>query len=168
MVNIPRGWLIRAGLLAVVVAGVAYWRWPRPEREVRRRFELLSNWVSKEPGETTSVMVYKTQRLGELFADPCTLEVDRYGLAGTYSPEEISSHAARARPMVARMTLSFHDLHIRFPTKDSAEVEFTARWVAESDTGGPIEETAEVVGQVRRVDGKWLFHHFREVPVLRR
>jgi uncharacterized protein YchJ len=113
-------------------------------------------------------MLYKTQRLGELFAPTCVLEVDRYGLAGTYTPGEVSSQAARARPRLARLVLSFHDLQVRFPTKDTAEAEFTARVVAQWDSGGAVEDTAEVRSELRRIEGKWLFCRFSEVTVLQR
>ena len=154
------------GVLIVIVS--ALYLFQSEERRIKKRFDLLAELASKEPGETAFTLAYKVQRIGTLFSDACEVRVPSQSISGRYTPEEISSHAAGARLPLSELSLQFYDLDIEFPEEGMATVLLTGRLTGESKAGETIHETRELQCILREIGGEWLFSHLEVVDVLKK
>lgn len=161
-------YIIIAGL--VVTAGIlaAVYFFQSEEKRVRKQFKLLSEWVSKEPGENTFTMAHKIKGIGTLFAENCGIKAHIDSFSGSYTPEEISSYAARGRSQFSRLSLKFYDLDINFPEKGIAKVILTVKLTGKSTIGEYVDETHELECILKKIEKKWLFSHFEVVEVLKK
>ncbi len=91
------------------------------EKRIRKQFDQLSEYVSKEPDENAIAMANKMQKLGSLFGDSCELQVAVELLSGIYTREEIASYAARARARFSRVSLEFYDSEVTFPENNACK-----------------------------------------------
>jgi hypothetical protein len=159
-------------LIALVAVGlclfaVLYFS-PSEEKKVRKQFDLLSEYVSKDSNENAIAMANKMQKLGSLFGDSCELQVAVELLSGTYTREEIASYAARARTRFQKVSLGFHDLEVTFPENGVAKVTVTARLTGQTRAGEQIRETRELECLLKKRENKWLFNHIEVIEVLRK
>ena len=154
--------------LLVVIIGIFVVRYilQSEERKVKKRFDLLSEWVSKDRNESNFTMAKKTLSIGTLFASNCVLETDVDSITGTYTPGEISSLAARLRSDFSVVSLRFYDLDIRFPDPDTAEAILTAQLSGGSKTRGSIDDVFELESGLKKLEDKWFFAAFKVVEVL--
>ena len=142
---------------------------PRGEEgKVRKRFDLLSEWVSKDLSEKPLTTARKIRDIGTLFARECGVKTHIDSYSGTYTPEEISEQAAAARSRFSRVSLQFYDFDIDFPDEGKARVGVTARLTGASATGGRVDDVHELECILKRSENKWLFTRVEEVDVLRR
>jgi hypothetical protein len=162
-------------IIAIIVIGVGIvgiWVIPSlfqsEEKRVKKQFHLLSGWVSKDSGENTFTMAHKTQNIGTLFADKCELTSNLDLLSGNYTPEEISSYAARGRLAFSELKLKFFDFDISFPETDVAKVTLTARLTGRLTTGEDVDETRELESLLNKVEKKWLFSRVEIIEVLKK
>lgn len=154
----------------VVVAGiwVALYLFPSEEKKVKKQFRLLAEWVSKEPGENPIIMAYKIKKIGTLFDGTCEFKIPAYSFSGSYTPEEVSSYAARGRLSFAQLDLKFYDLDIAFLEKGMAKVILTAKVTGKSSSGEYIDEAHELESVLKKIEKKWLFSKFEVVEVLKK
>jgi hypothetical protein len=138
------------------------------EKRVRKQFDLLSEYVSKEPEENAIAMANKMQKLGSLFGDSCELQVSVEALSGTYTREEIASYAARARARFSKVSLGFHDVEVTFPEKGVAKATLTARLTGQTRAGEQMRETRELECLLKKSEKEWLFTHIGVIEVLRK
>ena len=159
-------------IIAILAVGIGVWAtvylFPSEERKVKKQFNLLSEWVSKDSGENTFTMAHKTRNLGSLFAEKFELKTEIESMSGSYTSEEISSYAARGRFMFSYLSLSFYDLGISFPEKGIAKVTLTARLKGRSTTGENFDETHELECILKKIEKRWLFSHAEMVEVLKK
>lgn len=141
---------------------------PSEEKKVKKRFALLSEHMSKDPGENTFVMANKVKGITALFGKNCNLTVSDYSLSGNYSREEISGIAFRGRAHFSTLDLKFYDLKVSFPEKDLARANLTGRLTGKSVYGEHVDETRELMCLLKKVEKKWLFNSFEVIEVLRR
>jgi hypothetical protein len=163
--------IVAAGL--VVMAGIAavFYFSPSEEKRVRKQFGLLSQYVAKEPGEDPFSMANRIQNISRLFAENCEFKIEGdslYSLSGNYSRQEVAGYALRGRSYFSSLSLTFHDLKIRFPEKGSASVRFTARLAGRSSTGENVDEIRELQCDLNKIEKKWLFSGLEAVEVLKR
>jgi len=159
------GFVVLAGLLAV------YYLLPSEEKKVRKRFDLLAQYVSKEPGEDLFSMANRVKNIGSLFSDPSEFKVEGdpfYSFSGTYSRDEVSAYALRGRSYFSKLSLKFHDLKIEFPERDTASVSFTARLTGKSTGGEAVDEPREMRSVLKKTEKNWLFSGFEVVEVLKK
>jgi len=163
---------IKYWIIAILAVGMGVWAavylFPSDVRKVKKQFNLLSEWVSKDLGENTLTMAHKTRSLRTLFAEKFEIKTEIESMSGSYSPEEISSYAARGRLMFSYLSLSFHDLDISFPEKGIAKVSLTARLEGRSTAGENFDETHELECILRKIEKKWLFSNAEIVEVLKK
>jgi len=163
---------IKCLIIVIIAVGIgvlaAFYLFPSEERRVKKQFSLLSVWVSKDPGENAFTMAHKTQRIGSLFAEKFELKTEIDSMSGSYTPEEISSHAAHGRLMFSNLSLKFYDFDISFPEKRVAKVILTAKLKGRSTTGEYIDETHELECILRKIDRRWLFSNVEMVEVLKK
>ncbi len=164
MVNIRR---IIIGLLVVIIGiFVARYILQSEKRKVKKRFDLLSEWVSKDLDESSFTMARKALSIGTLFADNCILKTHVDSVSGTYNPKEISSLAARVRSDFSNLSLRFRDLDIGFPEPDKARVILTAQLSGGSKTRDHVDDIFELESDLKKLEDKWLFTAFEVVEVL--
>ncbi len=159
-------------LIILVVVGLGFlatrYLFQSEEKRVRKQFDLLSEYVSKEPDENAIAMANKMQKLGSLFGDSCELQVALELLSGIYTREEIASYAARARARFSRVSLEFYDLEVTFPERSVAKVTLTARLTGRTRAGEQMRDTRELECLLKMSEKKWLFTHIAVIEVLRK
>jgi hypothetical protein len=155
-------------LLMVVVGILATFFFPSEEKKVKKQFALLSEWVSKDPGESTLTMARKIKSIGTLFAESCDLIAPVHSLSGTYTREEISSLALRSRAQFFDLSLKFYDLNISFPEKGVAKVNLTGKLQGKSTLGETVDEIHELDCLLKKIEKKWRFSQFEVIEVLKK
>jgi gas vesicle protein len=152
-------------IIGIVVALIVF---PSEEKKVKKRFNLLSEWVSKSPEENGLTLLQKMKNMGALFDEHCEMKAPDQSLSGSYTREEISTYAGCARSYFSHLDLKFYDLHVVFPEKGAAKVTLTARLTGRSTTGEQVEETRELECVLKKVEKKWLFNAIEVVEVLKK
>ncbi len=144
---------------------------PSEEKRVRKQFDLLSQYVSKEPGEDLFSTANRVRNTVRLFVDPCEFRIEGdsfYSLTGKYSREEMAGYVLRGRSYFSALSLKFHDLKIEFPERGIAKVRLTARLSGKSTSGENVDEAREFLSVLQKIEKKWLFSQFEVVEVLKR
>ncbi len=160
--------LIFVFFTVILGLSAAFLFFPSEEKKVKKRFVLLSEQVSKGPGESAFVMASKIKAIGSLFAESCHFTVTDYSLSGDYTREEISGIAFRGRGHFSNLRLKFYDLKVSFPDKELAQVNLTARLTGTSVHGEQVDETRELICLLKIVEAKWLFSSLEVVEALRK
>ena len=154
--------VIAAGLLA------AFSLFPGEEKNVKRQFSLLAHYASKEEGEKILAMARKMKNLESLFAESCEVTAPPYSLAGNFSRADLANLPARARLNFSHLALTFHDLSVSFPDRETAQVVLTGEVRGKSSRGAQIHEVREVACLLKKHEGEWLFSRWEVVEVLKR
>ena len=161
-------YLIVALLITIVGISAIFLFLPSEEKKVKKRFALLSEYISKDSGENTFIMANKIKGISGLFGENCNFAVSDYSLSGNYTREEISGIALRGRAHFSTLGLKFYDLKVSFREKDVAQVNLTARLTGKSVYGEQIDETRELLCVLKKIDKKWLFSSFEVIEILKR
>jgi len=161
-------YLLGGVLIVIIGIVVATTVFPSEERNVKKRFHLLSEWVSKSPEESSLTMLQKMKDIGTLFLEPCELKSPNESLSGSYTRQEISAYAGSARSFFSQLKLKLYDLHVVFPEKGVAQVNLTARMIGRSRTGEGVDEIRELDCLLKKVDGKWFFSLIEVIEVLKK
>jgi hypothetical protein len=161
-------YLIIAFLIVTVGILATSLFFPSEEKNVKKRFALLSEHMSKGSGENTFIMANKVKGICVLFGENCNFTVSDYSLSGNYTREEVSGIALRGRAHFSNLGLRFHDLKVSFPEKDLARVNLTARLTGKSVYGEHVDETRELICLLKKVEKKWLFSNFEVIEVLKK
>jgi len=155
-------------LIVVIGVVIALTFFPSEERSVKKRFHLLSEWVSKSPEESAFTLLQKMKDIGGLFLDQCELKASDQSLSGTYTRQEISAYAGSARAHFSRLDLTFHDIRVVFPEKKIASVTLTARLTGRSTNEEQVEEIRELECFLKKIDRKWFFSRIEVIEVLKK
>jgi hypothetical protein len=163
--------LLITGLIIVIGVVAVFCLLPNEEKRVRKQFDLLAQYVAKEPNEDLLSAANRAKNIGRLFADPCEFKAEGdsfYSLTGKYSREELISYAFRGRSYFSSLSLKFHDLKIEFPEREAAKVRVTATLSGRSASGESVDEAREFLSVLQKIEKKWLFSQFEVVEVLKR
>jgi len=155
-------------VLILAAAGILYWliKGDSDEVRIRKSFETFARAASKEAGEGTTALLIKTQTLGKLFDEKCSLEGTKTFLDGNYTPEEVTSNAVMARKHASSLSMRFHDLTVNISSPEDASARFTVRVTGISaNAGGSFSESREMNATLRKKEGKWLFTSFKVIDV---
>lgn len=158
-------------LVVLIGTLVVFYLFPSEEKKVRKQFDLLSQYVTKEPGEAPFSMVNRIQNISRLFAKNCEFKIEGdpfYAFSGNYSREEVAGYALRGRSYFSNLSLKFHDLKIEFPERGTAKVQLTGRLAGKSAAGENVDEARELLCLLEKIEKKWLFRQFEVVEVLKR
>ncbi len=136
------------------------------ETRVRRQFDRLSEWVSKDSEETILTAARRSRSIASLFADDCIVVAEDPSLAGAYGREGIVSRVTEVRSTFTRLRLRFYDLRVGIAVPDSAGAVFTARATGRTRYEEWIDETREVACSLVKTDGVWHFARLEVVKVL--
>lgn len=138
------------------------------EKKVKRQFDLLSEWMSKDPGENVFTMMNKMKSLGSLFDETCELKIPAQSLSGAYGREEIVSYAAHGRSYFSQLYLKFYDFNIIFPERGLTKARLTARLAGRSTVGEHVDEAHELECVLKKIENKWLLSDVEVVEVLKK
>ncbi len=154
--------LIAAGI------GIFFTLFQSEEKRVKKQFLLLSESISKEPGETIFTMDQKIKKTGSLFGESCEIHIPAYSLSGSLTRDEVVSYAVRGRLYASELLLKFYDFHIAFPAENEATVRLTARLTGKLTTGEAINEAHEFDCLLKKIEKKWLLTKIEVVEVLKK
>ena len=154
----------------VAIAGGLFWllkSGKSPEAQVREKLDRWAENVTKNESETNSTLLIKTASLEKMCAPTCIIETSRFGLAGSYAPEELSALAAKVRGMASKIDFRFADIQVTIAATGDAKVTCTTHFevtIAGNDSG---QETAETEIHLSLIDGTYKFDKFAEVDFLK-
>jgi hypothetical protein len=161
-------WIITAALIIGLGVFGAYHFLQSDKRKIRKQFQRLSEWVSKEPGEDRLSWMLRVQKIRRLFAESCTVTDESRSVSRTYSPEEIHAHAVSALSHASKVTLSFHDFDITLVQEGKADVLLTVMVKGTGLGGENLQDVYEVACALRKVSKEWLFKDIEVIEVLKR
>jgi hypothetical protein len=156
--------LIALVIVVLVGAGFLLLR-SNLEKQVKKQLNLLAEYVDKEPGEPAMTTLTKLGGLGKLFAETCTVTVDRPPMKGEYSSKEVMDRVNMARSYFSELHLGLYDISITFPSDSRAEVVLTMR-IHGTRSGEKNVDTREVEFILEKPEKKWLISGVRMVEVL--
>jgi len=163
--------LLIGGMVIVIGTLAAFYLFPSEEKRVRKQFDLLSQYVGKEPGEDAFSMANRIQNIRWLFAENCEFkfESDRLSsFSGNYTREEVAAYALRRRSYFSILTLKFYDLKVELPERGMARVHVTARLTGRSVAGENVDEARELMCGLNKIEKKWLISAIEVVEVLKK
>jgi hypothetical protein len=161
-------YLLMGALIVIIGIILVLTVFPSEEKRVKKRFHLLSEWVSRSPEENSFTMLQKMRDIGTLFFEHCELKAPDESFSGRYTRQEISAYAGSARSHFSQLDLKFYDLHIIFSEKEVAKVTLTSRLIGKSTTGEQVDEVRELECLLKKVDNKWLFNQIEVIEVLKK
>jgi hypothetical protein len=156
--------------VVVVVGLLAYFYfYPSEAKKIKKQLALLSEYASKDKGESAFTMALRLDHLGALFAERVDLKAPGYELSGTHTRREIVNLAARAHLSFSQMTLNFHDVSVAISGEETAKVSATGRLKGMSPKGAGVEEVQDLEFTFRKDgEGRWLFTAVEVVEVLKK
>ena len=160
--------LIIAGLLIAGGIIVFFLFFQTDEAKIKKKFHRLAERVEKEDVENELLTAATANKIQNMFADSCRIEIPSYSVDQTFSKKEISSHVFYARAQYRKMSLKFLDFQFQFPQKGSAIVGLTAAFKAVTTFGEPVDEIHELECSLNEMDDEWLFTGIMGVDVLER
>ncbi len=161
-------YLIVAPLVLIIGILLIIYLSPSEEKKVKRQFDFLSEWMSKDPDENVFTMINKMKGIGSLFDETCGLKIPAQSLSGAYGREEMVSYAAHGRSYFSQLYLKFYDFNIIFPERELAKARLTARLSGRSTVGEHVDEAHELECALKKIENKWLFSNVEVVEVLKK
>jgi type II secretory pathway pseudopilin PulG len=152
-------------LVIAVIGGIWLFR-PSDEKQIKKRFRVLTEVVEKKPQESMLTLAAKATKLSSLFTSPCQLSTGSSFLDGTYQPTEVAQVIASLRSRFSDMSLRFTDITIELTEDDTADVLVTARLTGQASGGDRADEYRELRCILKKVDGTWLFSSCEVIRVL--
>lgn len=159
---------IAAAVLLLLAIWAVIQLFPGEEKRVKKQFHLMAKWVSKEHGEHTVTMAYKTKSMESLFYPKCEVNLPPYSFSGLFTPEELAGYASQGRLYFDDLQLRFYDLAVAFRDRGTVEVNFTAKLTGKTKNGELVDETHELVCLLHKTEKGWLFGKIEVVEVLKR
>jgi hypothetical protein len=161
-------WVVLAVLAVVTSIANSACFLQTEEKKVKKQFRHLSEWASKERGETPITMAQRAQKIGTLFLDPCEFKTHIEPFSEALTPDEISSYAMRGRSLFTVLDLVFYDMKIDLSEERVAKVTVTVKATGRLKDGENIKEIHELECLLKKNEGGWLFSRFEVVEVLKR
>jgi hypothetical protein len=138
------------------------------EEQVRGQLERLCEHVHKKGDEPPLDSLTRAVRTGTLFSESCQVYFDNPRVEGRFNRKELVRRISLARNSFTLLTLSFHDISIRFPEDNRAHISLTMRIRGHLRGGESIADVRELVMGMEQADGTWLISLVKEVQVLER
>lgn len=156
-------------LVLIIAGGVIFNIYQQSdEKKIEKRFARLSKLFSKEDLEPALSMARAVKGIGALFAKNCTIESSDRLRSGSYTPEQITSHAASARALFRTMKLKFYDIEITLSGEGKAVTSLTGMLTGILKREETFNETYEMEVDLVKVEGDWFFSAIRMVEVLKK
>ena len=156
-------------IATVLAVGLIFVLFPNQEKEVKKQLNRLSQYASKQQDEPALASLAKSAKIGQLFADTCTLTIKNPRLEGSYSRKEIIDRITMARNAFGVLDVSFYDMSIEFPIEGRAKALLTMRLLGK--LGKEKEDFAdvrEVQVDLKKTERKWLINGVEFIEVLKK
>jgi hypothetical protein len=137
-------------------------------KKVKKSFNRLADWASKDGEENLVTLARKARDIGTLFAGECEFKTHVVPFSGVLTPEDVSGYAMRGRALFSSLNVKFYDETITFQEEDLARAGVTLRVKGLLTSGEPIQETHEIDCVLRKIEARWLFSRFEIVEVLQK
>ena len=156
-------------LVLIIAGGVIFSIYQQSdEQKIEKRFARLSKLFSKEDLEPALAMATKVKGIGALFAKNCIIESSDRLRSGSYTPEQITSHAASARALFRTLKLKFYDIEITLSEEGKTVTSLTGMLSGILKREETFNETYEMEVDLVKVEGDWFFSAIRMVEVLKK
>lgn len=163
---------LRTILIGVIIVALGVWGTitfsQSREKRVKKQFHLLSEAISKVPGENIFTLDQKLKKIGSLFGDTCDIKIPSQSLSGSLARDEITGYAARARFHFSQLNIKFYDFDISFLMEEEATVRLTGRLTGKTNSGEDVDEAHELECLLKKTDKNWIFSRVEVVEVLKR
>lgn len=155
--------------VAVVIA-VAAWvlLLPGEEKKVKRQFARLCSEVDKTSNEGMLETALRARRTEALFAPSCVVAIGEQWVDGATDAGTLVAQGFQARMQLASLKLSFSDFKVSFPQRDLASCEVIAKLAGVTTGGEKVDESREMVWELRKLEGSWRFSTVKQVEVLKK
>jgi hypothetical protein len=163
---IRRHLIVLIVVLGIVVLGIVWFVIPSDQKQIKKRFSVLTKVVEKKPKESMLTLAVKATKLSDLFTTPCRLATGDSFLDGTYQPNEVAQLIGSLRSRFTDMSLRFSDITIELTDYDTADVSVTARLTGQVDGADRADEYRELRCILKKVDRTWLFSSCEVIQVL--
>ena len=164
MVNLKN--IIIFVLVAVVGVFAAFYFFQSEESKVKKKFNLLSELGSREPGENKLALTVKNKQFKGLFTENCAIEFPAYSISKTFPAQEFARIVFGVLLQYSEYSPRFYDIGIQIPSENSANAVFTAKLTGKLPSGEYVQDIHEVESTLSKIDGEWLFSGFEVVDVL--
>ena len=153
--------------LAVIAAAVAAWYfWPSPASEIRRRLHALAADVNQGASDGLHG-VARAARIGTYFTDDVVIDLGQ-GTAPIEGRETLMGMVARLEPRTAQFRLTFEDVNVRMQGDSDAEVSLTAEIERQGKTPRDASMDArEFTLALSKVGADWRIARVRAVETIR-
>ncbi len=159
-------------LIALILIALGVWTAftfsQSEEKRVKKQFRLLSEGISKEPGENIFTLDQKIKKIGSLFDETCEIKIPAHSLSGMLTRDEITGYAARGHIHFSQLHLKFYDFKIAFPQENVANVHVTARLTGKTSAGEAVDEAHEIDCLLKKLEKKWVFSQMEVIEVLKK
>jgi len=156
-------------LILIIAGGLVFNLYQQSdEKKIKKRFTRLSELFSKDDLEPALLMATKVKGIGSLFAKTCIIQSSDRLRSGTYTPEQITSHAASARAIFRVLKLKFYDIEISLQGEGEAKVNLTGVLSGISKQEENFDETHELEFDLVKLEDEWFFSAIRMVEVLQK
>ena len=156
-------------LVLIIAGGVIFTLYQQSDKKkIEKRFTRLSELFSKDDLEPALLMATKVKKIGSLFAKNCIIESSDRLRSGTYTPDQITSHAASARALFRTLKLKFYDIEIELTGEGKAVTSVTGMLSGMSKREETFNETYEMEVDLVKIEKDWFFSAIRMVEVLKK
>ena len=163
-----KGWLVRAVILAALVA-VGIWGWgvffPSPERIIRKRLNAMAKAASFSSKEGLVAKAWNASMVADYFTEEAQVTLKGPGIQHTISGRaELLQAVAHARSAVSSLSIEFPDIKVTVaPDGASAVVNLTARGKVSGERDAYLQELRM---QMIKVNRDWLINQVETVKTL--
>jgi len=163
-----KGWLVRAILLAALVAA-GIWSWgllfPGPEKIIRKRLNAMAKAASFSSKEGLIAKAWNASMVADYFTENAQFTLEAPGIQQMISGRaELLQAVARARSQVSSLSVEFPDIKVTVaPDGASAVVNVTARGKVSGERDSYL---LELKMQMIKVKRDWLINQVETVKTL--
>jgi len=154
-------------VIIIVLISAAIFFLPNDEKTIKGNLASLAEYCSTTNGEAVVETLHKVTLGSKLCTDPCKVEIQSRNFNGELSRKEISDKLLMLKKRLSTTQFQFEDIHIEFPSKETANVLTTVRLNGETADGN-FTDAYEVDINTNKIEGKWLFSSFTVVEFMKK
>ncbi len=147
-------------IIVILVAGIGVFAWfyfsGSEESEIRKRFDQLSEWSSRDVGENKIMTAKKINNIKSIFADRVRIKAPGKSSSKTYGKQDIARIALAILSQYSRVSTRFSGLGINL-SGETARAAASASLAGELPSGEEIENVHELECELEKIGGEWLF-----------
>ena len=167
--RINLGQIIVIAMLALAGAGAFLFGYTledkRDEAAIKSLVTGLADNLSKTETESTASALIKVKAVADAFADPMTLEMDKYAF-GDYDRDRLLASIGRYRALVGSAKVTASDIRITITAKEKANGTFAGRFEGTLKSGPGDVIVKDIDAEFVKIDGRWKIKSLKFTNVL--